>query len=242
MLAVAFVVGSPACGDSERPPVWSVERDAGRDAEDRDAELLLDACVGGLTEAAPVPLDLYVMLDISGSMLDPTETGASKWEAVSSALKEFVTAPRSRGLGVGIQYFPLLKAGTPDTCSSNDECGESGPCYLKLCWNSLGLLSCDDDGDCGDDGPCVDLAVCAEEERFVCREPGTECLDQSGQSYGTCTLATESFCVHSSSCLASDYADPAVAIAPLPEAAPDLVESIEAQEPDGSTQTGPALA
>jgi hypothetical protein len=241
VLALALAIVGPACGDVERPPVWSGERDAGSDAEEPDADLLLDACAGDLTEAAPVPLDLYVMLDISASMLDSTESGVSKWEAVTAALTEFVTDPRSSGLGVGIQYFPLRKEGVPATCSSDDECGDGGPCYLKLCWNSLALQPCRGDQDCGDEGPCLDLAVCAEDDRYVCREPGVECRD-GDESYGTCTLASESFCIHSSSCLVSDYATPAVAIGALPGVAADLVASIEAQEPDGSTPTGPALA
>jgi hypothetical protein len=241
VLAMAVAVGSPACGDSERPPVWSGERDAGGDAHDGAPELLLDACAGGLIEAAPIPLDLYVMLDISASMLDPTQTGISKWDAVSSALTEFVTNPGSAGLGVGIQYFPLERPGTPDACSSNEDCGESGPCYLKLCWNSAALSACGTDEDCRGQGPCLPLAVCAEDERYICREPGTECLD-SGQSYGTCTLATESVCVHATSCMVSDYASPAVAIGTLPDSATDLVASIEDQSPDGNTPTGPALA
>ncbi len=241
LLAVASAAGSPACGDSERPPVWSSERDAGADANDDAPELLLDACVGGLTEAAPLPLDLYVMLDISASMLDPTDTGESKWDAVSSALTEFVTNPASAGLGVGIQYFPLARPGTPDACSTDEECGESGPCYLKLCWNSPALAPCGEDADCGA-GSCLPLAVCAEDERYVCREPGTECVDDAGQSYGTCTLATASVCVHRTSCQVSDYAAPAVAIGALPNSAGDLVASISAQSPEGDTPTGPALA
>jgi hypothetical protein len=242
LVATGFALSSPACRDAERPPVWTDERDAGSDARDDAGHPFLDACAGGLTEAAPVPLDLYVMLDISASMLDTTGGGVSKWEAVTSALIDFVSDPGSRGHAVGIQYFPLEKPGTPETCSSDAECGESAPCYLNLCWNSPFLPPCSGDEDCGASDSCLPLAVCAEDDRFVCRRPGTECVDSSGASYGTCTLSTESFCVHSASCRVSDYATPAVPIGPLPGNVDALVASIRAQEPDGATPTGPALA
>src|SRR5690242_5326588 len=51
-----------------------------------------ETCAGELIEAKRIPLDIYMMLDISGSMLDPTEgnVNLTKWDAVSTALSEFV--------------------------------------------------------------------------------------------------------------------------------------------------------
>src|SRR5687768_5468469 len=40
------------------------------------------ACATENTEAEPAPLDIYVMLDSSLSMLDLTPSGVSKWDAV----------------------------------------------------------------------------------------------------------------------------------------------------------------
>ena len=48
-----------------------------------------------------VPLDLLVLLDVSGSM-----DYDLKWVAVKSALVSFVTRDDVAGLGVGLQYFP----------------------------------------------------------------------------------------------------------------------------------------
>jgi hypothetical protein len=48
------------------------------------------------------PLDLMVVLDVSGSM-DFDE----KWTSVKGAMKSFVSNPQFDKLGVGLQYFPL---------------------------------------------------------------------------------------------------------------------------------------
>lgn len=67
-------------------------------------------CAGSTTEAEPIPLDMYIMLDKSGSMLEfvnpPTNT-ITRWGVVTNALTQFVQAPTSTGLGVGFQFFPL---------------------------------------------------------------------------------------------------------------------------------------
>lgn len=47
------------------------------------------------------PLDLYIVLDRSGSMV------GVRWPAVSKALSAFVKDPGATGVGAGIQFFPL---------------------------------------------------------------------------------------------------------------------------------------
>jgi hypothetical protein len=65
-----------------------------------------DASCGGATEnAAPVPLDIFIMLDRSGSMKDATSTGATKWDATKDAFKSFMSDPATVGIAVGLQYF-----------------------------------------------------------------------------------------------------------------------------------------
>lgn len=120
-------------------------------------------------EAKLAPLDIFMMLDISSSMLDRTGSRANaptKWEAVSSALKAFLTDPASNGLGVGIQYFPLRDPSVPMTCTSDSECGSHGPCFLKFCRGAAGFVPCARDQDClGPDqenfGPCAPLRFCS---------------------------------------------------------------------------------
>ncbi len=90
--------------------------DASIDAGGDDAGLQLDApaledadaspftgCATATSEAHLVPLDLYVMLDQSGSMVGP------KWTNVTTALTDFAGVASS-GIGMGLQYFPLSGA------------------------------------------------------------------------------------------------------------------------------------
>jgi hypothetical protein len=63
-----------------------------------------DASCGSIAEQAQVvPLDLYIMLDASGSM-----AVNDKWTSIQNAIGSFLNNPLAAGLGVGIQYFPIL--------------------------------------------------------------------------------------------------------------------------------------
>ncbi len=68
-------------------------------------------CASESHEAKPVPTDLLVLLDQSGSM---TLEG-NRWDPTSTALKAFVQSSGSSGLGVGLQYFPLGASKTSDS-------------------------------------------------------------------------------------------------------------------------------
>lgn len=209
------------------------------------------ACAAVVSKAEPVPLDMYLMLDSSGSMLDLTAGGASKWDAVKTALRSFLNDPASAGLGVGLQYFPLTKPNAPASCASNAECGDSGPCLLKFCYNlpANGLLPCQVAADCvnpnngADYGPCTQLAQCSNDQSYVCRTPGRACVGPDpAVDLGTCTPITRSVCEHTSSCDPGVYGTPAGAIAALPGSGTNLIASIDAREPAGNTPTGPALS
>jgi hypothetical protein len=56
-------------------------------------------------EAKLRPLDLLVLLDQSGSMTEHED----RWTPTTNAIKSFVSAPESAGIGIGLQYFPLGK-------------------------------------------------------------------------------------------------------------------------------------
>lgn len=64
------------------------------------------ACASTSFKATPPPLGLYLMLDRSGSMNDPTSGGASKWQALTEAFQEFLQAPPVPSLSVAAQFFP----------------------------------------------------------------------------------------------------------------------------------------
>lgn len=66
-----------------------------------------EGCAKSETKAEQVPLDMYVMLDSSGSMDEPAGT-STKWTEVTKALGTFLKQPSAAGISVGIQYFPQL--------------------------------------------------------------------------------------------------------------------------------------
>ncbi|MCB9577947.1 MAG: VWA domain-containing protein [Polyangiaceae bacterium] len=76
------------------------------------------ACAATTAQAEPVALDMYIMLDQSGSMAPDCNIGdttASKWCYAINALNGFFNAPSSVGMGVALQYFPI----TGYSCSTN---------------------------------------------------------------------------------------------------------------------------
>jgi hypothetical protein len=65
------------------------------------------------------PVDMFIMLDQSGSMND--QAGSStKWQAITGALTTFVNDPGSAGIGVGIGYFPFTGGSQQQTCKQGD--------------------------------------------------------------------------------------------------------------------------
>ncbi|MBK8251676.1 MAG: VWA domain-containing protein [Polyangiaceae bacterium] len=92
------------------------------------------ACAAETAQANPVQLDLFFMLDQSGSMSETVQGGGTRWDAVTSALKSFFGDPANAGLGAGIQYFPITSgANCNPTCTTNADCGAYGPCFVFIC-------------------------------------------------------------------------------------------------------------
>lgn len=78
-----------------------------------------------------VPLDMFIMLDRSGSMQDD-----GKWGAVTGALTDFVGLPGLDDIGVGLGLFPTKPAVPPPVkCAAG--CGAYGPCLLGSCAGSI---------------------------------------------------------------------------------------------------------
>lgn len=86
------------------------------------------ACVASVQEGEAIPVNLLFLVDRSGSMTCPLGpagqtcgvgnnqapvTGAppDRWSAVTDALRAFVNAPSSAGVGVALQFFPLAAGG-----------------------------------------------------------------------------------------------------------------------------------
>jgi hypothetical protein len=91
-------------------------------------------CAGTLSKAQPLPLDIFVMLDQSGSMSQGAGNGLSRWEAVKAAISAFVTDPASAGIGMGIQFFglpqPLVPGCSAIACTVDTDC--TGGCTLCM--------------------------------------------------------------------------------------------------------------
>jgi hypothetical protein len=135
-------------------------------------------CAGSVEMGMPIPVDVYVMLDISGSMLEP----ATKWDSVKSALAAFFADPQSAGLTVAIQYFPLPFPGAPPTCASDAECGDAGPCLLNVCQQTPGaLVHCTPSADPQDVAPCTNAVIADDGPCMAgaCRLSGKACATDS---------------------------------------------------------------
>jgi hypothetical protein len=197
------------------------------------------ACAAQTQKAQQLPLDMYVLLDSSGSMTDATHSGASKWDAIGSALRSFLGDPASAGLGVGLQYFPLTKPGIPDQCASTAECGASGPCnFARACL--AGQTYCDTNADCAKGDTCELIGGCTL-TTDLCLPIGSYCGGTRGVPRGNQCVALDGYCVGRDLCDSAPYAAPAVEVAPLPGAANALVASLAQHMPDGLTPTSGAL-
>ncbi len=151
-------------------------------------------CLGETRQAEAIALDMYVMLDTSGSMLESLPLqgrrliAPSKWEAVLGSLEAFVGAPETADIGIGIQYFPQVQEGVPFECATNAECGEAGgPCSNSFCVQQatrdiqgdgappIQFLRLPDTGQ----QPCFGDADCAGPNQ-ICRSVLGECIYPPG--------------------------------------------------------------
>lgn len=89
-----------------------------------------NACLSEVREAEGIDLDLFVMLDRSGSMIGQTGS-LTKWGAVTAALSQFLDNPETAGIGVGLGVFPHTAETAPLNCLTDDDCGTFGPCVIE---------------------------------------------------------------------------------------------------------------
>lgn len=108
----------PGAGGEDAGADVAIDADPS-DGDGSDASEAGDAaaksCTVQLTTGL-VPVDIYLMVDQSGSMSDTLAGGATKWSVTTQAITSYVASAASpSSLGVGVQYF-----GRPsgDECSS----------------------------------------------------------------------------------------------------------------------------
>ena len=112
--------GGAAAGGTGGQDAGSADADFGYDAPVHDVTLQ-DACVDETVSAEPVPLDIYFMLDRSGSMTQPfcdncsvgdcdvtwpnPPTIASRWCNAINAIAGYVQDPSAQGNRAALEYF-----------------------------------------------------------------------------------------------------------------------------------------
>ncbi|MBI5534068.1 MAG: VWA domain-containing protein [Deltaproteobacteria bacterium] len=113
------------------------------------------------------PLDMYLMMDQSGSMQNPfgMSITKTKWQAVTEGLSTFFTnQPANADLGVGIQFFPLYKqpwSAFPTCKSDYTGCDSSHVCVGSPDGKSFYCMNaCSGPSDCtgGDECYLIDSA------------------------------------------------------------------------------------
>jgi hypothetical protein len=185
-------------------------------------------------------LDMHIMLDSSGSMVDPAAGATTKWQATTTALQSFLQTPDADGLGVGITFFPVVDPNVPDQCGQNPSvCGDPDSCkQIGICLESE--TACQMDIGCVAPGfpeePCVELGfcelapdqACSQELGFPCAPGAGACIDYA-------------FCDNHYTCDIGVYATPVVALQTLPEGSAAVVSAMQQREPEGATTTLPAL-
>lgn len=178
-------------------------------------------CSGTTSSGTPAPLDIYFIVDISGSMLEQVSTGVTKWDAVHQAISDFVNDPASAEIGVGLQYFPV-------TCSSHGDCDQGGPCSITTC-ASTGSGTVD---------PCVTSATCPAGESCyslgACSTDGSLCVPAGSAAVpncGTCAAIKVGECWDSTDCNTVHYSTPAVEIAALSANKQQVLASIDGIQP-----------
>lgn len=100
-----------ACGLASRPGTTGSTPD-------------FEGCTGISMEAEAVAADIFILLDRSTSMGDhrvsSEEDAPTRWEAITGALAEFISAPETANLRVGLQYFPRFETGSGALECSSD--------------------------------------------------------------------------------------------------------------------------
>lgn len=94
------------------------------------------ACASSVFQGERVPLDMYIMMDKSGSM-----GSQGFWDPVRTAITDFVNAPESAGIGVGIQFFPKDSGGP--SCSPFPPCAPPCVPFGLICVPNVGGGLCD---------------------------------------------------------------------------------------------------
>lgn len=155
LIASCAAACSAASGDSGSPNKPGNAESAGSGAGRSGPGLVLDGsqtgsggssanlgddgvCKAEAHDGQRAPLDMYFLVDSSLSMDEGIPGGGTRWEAVSSALIDFLDNPTNADTALGLGYFPIVPQAT---CQMGDpDC----LCILTFCVPlSFELASCE---------------------------------------------------------------------------------------------------
>jgi Mg-chelatase subunit ChlD len=201
-------------------------------------------CAAEVHKAQAVTVDVFFLLDASPSM-DELAGSKSKWQMVEGALSSFIADPRSAGLSVAVEFFPLGELG----CTSDQDCqgyfpGKAAPpgtCQLLpygLCVPPGGpptdeiCYYADHSCPAGDD--CLPQPGLCEGTPVPCPSPGGTCGGiLTGRAclmyYGSCLVDT------ALDCASSIYERPQLEFTALPSGAPAASSTLARRKPGNGT-------
>jgi hypothetical protein len=198
-------------------------------------------CAAEAYDGKIVPLDLFFLVDISGSMGDMAGN-RTKWVTVRDSLAAFLKDGRSAGLGVGLQFFPP----PAKRCTSGSDCGFLSICEQRAVCAAPDMVSqsartCNTGSAtaCFGTAPCTVVGQCAR-TGIYCGNMGQPCA--GGMADDMC-LPRPRICTDNppNLCDVAGYSAPAVAFADLPANEPKLTTALMDIVPNGSTPTAPAV-
>jgi hypothetical protein len=198
------------------------------------------ACAAQSYKAMRLPLDIVMLVDQSPSMLF-TIGARTKWDLAREALRTFLRDPRSAGIGVGLQFLPVLA--TPVPCQSDVDCGTlfacAGPNGCEGTVNAAGRAQRCDLGaggnlpDCPRPNTCQPLGRCAQSGRD-CTAVGMPC--PGGAAGDSCVVMPRTCSGYPipvfPSCAPADYVKLAVPIGELPASQDALVRAMDMRNPN----------
>ena len=205
-------------------------------------------CAAEAFDGKIVPLDLFFMVDISGSMGDMA-ANKTKWVTVRDSLITFLKDKQSEGLGVGLHFFPppAKRCTTGGDCTANlgGECEQTGVCAAPAMINQTrSTCNAAEEMTCfsviGPNGlPCTRVGQCAKTGVW-CANMGMAC---AGGIPDDMCLPRPQICTGNAInlCDANFYATPTVTFADLPANEPKLTTALMDVVPNGSTPTRPAV-
>jgi hypothetical protein len=96
-----------------------------------------EVCTAESHEGKRVPVDMYFLVDSSGSMAEEVN-GGSKWDVVSDALIGFLNDPRNAETGAGIGYFPSTPQGNCSKGQPGCICIPFIDIFIDICFADAG--------------------------------------------------------------------------------------------------------